>query len=397
MSSVLSQEEIDALLNDTFDNESSQETPDGESMSDMEIDALGELANISMGTAATTLSSLLGKKVDITAPSLIITSLAELREQYPSPYVVVDVNYSSGLEGSNVLVIHTYDAGVMVDLMMGGDGSNPPMELTDLHLSAVSEAMNQMMGSSCTSLSQILNKMINIDPPTLDTFELHEHKLLGSDIGSVVKISFRVIINGLVDSELMQLLPIPFAKKMVSELMGKNDMSHYQPNNKGVENDFTRKSDSHQTSDKGGGYQNQSLTGSVQPVQTNAQQSQGFPNSHGTGPMTQQQPQVVVAPVDFDHFQPAEEKPRGIPNLDLILDVGLQLSVELGRTNKRVKDILDLSIGSILELDKLAGEPVDVLVNGKLLAKGEVVVIDENFGVRVTEIVSPLERVKSLK
>jgi len=231
MSNVLSQEEIDALLNDTFpEGETNEEGTAAvqDLLSDLEKDALGEIANISMGTSATTLSSLLGKKVEITTPQISITTISELRARYPKPYVIVDVLYNEGLMGSNVLIIHTYDAGVIVDLMMGGDGSNPPLDLNDLHLSAISEAMNQMMGSSCTSLSQILNKRIDISPPILDLIKLDQRDILGADDQPIVKISFRVVIQGLVDSEMMQLLPVDFAKNMTSELL-KNTASSDSP------------------------------------------------------------------------------------------------------------------------------------------------------------------------
>ena len=371
MSSILSQEEIDALLRGgtLTESASANEIP-SDTLNDLEKDALGELANISMGSAATTLSSLLGKKVEITTPQITITNLQAIRDNYPKPYVVVDVKYTHGLKGSNVFVIHTYDAGVIVDLMMGGDGNNPPLELTDLHISAVSEAMNQMMGSAATSMSQILNKRIDISPPTLDLIDLREQEIMGGYPDNLVKISFRVVIQGLVDSEMMQILPVPFAKDMVAELLGTNDMSQYHPQKKPVSNEFTKK---------------------AEPI------APPHNTEYKSVPETPSQAHVSVAPVQFAPLSHEINQLHVPSNLDLIMDVSLQLSVELGRTHKKIREILELTSGSIIELDKLAGEPVDILVNGKLLAKGEVVVIDENFGVRVTEIISPIERVKNLQ
>lgn len=376
MSSVLSQEEIDALLNDTFAPESDDNNKmagDNGSIDSIERDALGEIANISMGAAATTLSSLLGKRVEITTPQLMTTTIEELKKKYPKPYVIVDVNYDLGLEGGNLLIIHTYDAGIIVDLMMGGDGSNPPMELNDLHLSAVSEAMNQMMGSSCTSLSQILNKRINISPPSLDLLHLGEGNYFLDDSMEVVCISFRVHIQGLVDSEMMQLIPVKFAKQMVRELLHSNDMTQYQPHKELPVNEFH------------------------QPVSNMAHETYKPVSNNTYEDIPIREKQVAVSNVQFNQLNGTPNSSVTPPNMDLILDVGLQLSVELGRTHKTIKDIIELSVGSVIELDKLAGEPVDVLVNGKLLAKGEVVVIDENFGVRVTEILTPTERVKNLR
>lgn len=371
---MLSQEEINALLNDTFGKTPSDKEANAEdSLSLTEIDTLGEIANISMGSAATALSSLLGQRVEITTPHVSVTSLEDFRRSYDKPMVVVDVNFNKGLKGTNVLIVQPYDAGVIVDLMMGGDGNNPPLELNDLHLSAVSEAMNQMMGASCTSLSQILSKRIDITPPVLDMYDVNEYEFTCADKDNVVMIAFHISIQNLIDSKMIQLLPISFAKNMVDELMRKNGLTE-SPSIKTLfkadeENYINKKPE-------------------TEPVRIPSAMPQA--NAAPAKP-------VAVAPADFNQFTQESVPRAGQPNLELILDVGLQLSVELGRTTKRIKDILELSTGSILELDKLAGEPVDIIVNGKLLAKGEVVVIDENFGVRVTEIASPLERVKNLK
>lgn len=377
MSSVLSQQEIDALLNDTFpEGEQPQERDSSVNkyLSPVEADALGEIANIAMGTSATTLSSLLGKKVEITTPQIESTTIKELRERYPKPYVIVDVDYNEGLEGSNVLIIHTYDAGVIVDLMMGGDGNNPPLELNDLHLSAIAEAMNQMMGSACTSLSQMLEKRIDITPPSLDLLQLDEREILVEEEDAVIKIAFRMVIQGLVDSEMMQLLPVDFAKALIKEVLRKNEL---------------------EASNSEEAHVSQQAQATAQPVAATHTQSVV---QEQVQPMRESfQPQVPVAQANFPEFSPTPTPVNSPPNLNIILDVGLQLSVELGRTNKKVKDILELNTGSIVELDKLSGEPVDVLVNGKPLAKGEVVIIDENFGVRITEILSPTDRVKNLK
>lgn len=370
MNKILSQEEINALLNETLDSsQESNPVPSNadEALNSIEKDALGEIANISMGSAATTLSSLLGKKVDITTPKISITTIEKIREEYPQAYVTVDVNYTDGLEGSNIFIIHTYDAGIIVDLMMGGDGSNPASELTDLHLSAISEAMNQMMGTSATSLSQILSKRIEISAPMLEIARLQQDGVLGKDNINVVKIAFHVVIQDLTDSEMMQILPISFARSMVSELFNKNNLDNYEPEKKAPE----------------------------KKVNTNDNGSNNYA-MNTSAPMASPS-HVEVFPAQFTTFQQEPVASKVPTNLDLLMDIGLQLSVELGRTNKKIREILELSNGSIIELDKLAGEPVDILINGKLLAQGEVVVIDENFGVRVTGIISPAERVKNLK
>lgn len=392
MNNVLSQEEINALLNETF-SETNSETEDSNVddmstdnsiLSDMEKDALGEIANISMGSAATTLSALLGKRVEITTPRIEITTINEVKKNHKEPYVVVDVLYNAGLTGSNIFVLHTQDASVIVDLMMGGEGTEPPLELNELHLSAISEAMNQMMGSSSTSLSQILKRRIDIAPPTLNLFSLEKHDMLEEEDRAIVKISFNVTIQDLVNSELMQLLPVSFAKDMASKLIIDNGMSETPAKVKPTEEKTTAVFEEESVRIP------QEQNASTESYEQTKQVAQ-------TAATENRQERVAVSPVQFEELKPRNGEPASETNLDLILDVGLQLSVELGRTTKKIKDILEFTTGSVFELDKIAGEPVDILINNKLLAKGEVVVIDENFGVRVTEIISRVERVKSLK
>jgi flagellar motor switch protein FliN/FliY len=364
---ILSQAEIDALLkgSDNFEENNNN------IINDVEKDALGEVANISMGTAATTLSTLLGKKVEITTPRVELTSLDRLRQDYPKPYVVVNVKYTSGFKGHNVLIIKISDAAVISDLMMGGTGENPPTELSELHLSAISEAMNQMMGSASTSMATVLDKRIDISPPLLNVINL-QNKIIGLEgegAEPIVKVGFKMVIQGLVDSEIMQLIPYNFAKSMLDELF-----SNYT--NPQIE-------DMPKTDD-------------VFPEPTREEYPQYITDQETELPDDAKEPAVKVQAINFEQLSPQAQASTP-QNLDLILDVPLQVSVELGRTNKTIKEILDFSTGSIIELNKLAGEPVDMLINGKLFAKGEVVVIDENFGVRITDIVSPLERVKNLQ
>jgi flagellar motor switch protein FliN/FliY len=378
---LLSQEEINALLKETAEAEPPFTTAPNtdkplESLEAMEKDVLGELANISMGSAATALSALLGKKTNITTPKISVTTADALKEEYPQAYLTVNVNFTNGLVGLNVLVLHTTDAGVLVDLMMKGDGSNPPEEINELHISAISEAMDQMMNASTSALMQILNKPIEISPPVVNVQNFGKDKFFESgDYNDLVKISFALTIEGLVDSEMLQIIPISFAKQMVSELCNPTDVNAEQleANN---ETDINHYAATNSETESNVMENSATLQNTVQ-------------NKHK---------QVEVTPVQFPAFaEKSASREEMSPNLDLIMDISLQLSVELGRTTKKIKEVLKLTNGSIVELDKLAGEPVDILVNGRLLAKGEVIIIDENFGVRVTEILSPSERIKSLK
>jgi len=349
----------------------------------MERDALGEIGNISMGGAATTLSVLLGRKVSITTPTVSVSNLRTLKEKYPLPFLVVEVGYSIGIEGNNVLCIQARDAAIIADLMMGNDGTNPEEELTEIHMSAVSESMNQMMGSVATSLSSMFNKKVDITPPvvTLVDFGTEEvvSKLLDK-VDPIIQASFRMEVDGLIDSEIMQLLPLDVAKDMVNALMNQQ----VDVDNEEEEMALAAASPPPSAAPE---------PPAAAPAAAAAPANYGY----GAPPM---QPHVASnVPVQSAQFTPLSTVPVQVndANIGLILDVPLQVNVELGRTKKSIKDILDLTKGSIVELDKLAGEPVDIMVNGKYLAKGEVVVIDENFGVRITEIVSPLERAARLQ
>lgn len=417
----LSQEEIDALLRQSSDD-SSASSFNGppkveEYLSPLEQDALGEIGNITFGSAATALSTLLGKKVDITTPKVSIIGKEELEEQFPRPHVAVHVNYVDGFDGINLLVIKTRDAQVIADLMMGGDGTGGDENLSEIHISAVQEAMNQMMGSSATSMSTIFNRFVNISPPGIDILNLSkgEGKLPDEDV--FIKISFRLAIGDLIDSNIMQLLPVPFAKEMVSILMGGDSDSSMEaataaqaPSPVPAQETHTPPPAAPSPMYEQPMYQQQQPV-YEQPMYQQPPMGQPMyppqqPMYPPQQPMYQQPPaayggmpnrNVNVQPVQFGNLQSGSMAHADDTNLNLLLDIPLKVTVELGRTHKVIKDILELSQGSIIELDKLAGEPVDILVNNKLIAKGEVVVIDENFGVRVTDIVNQWERIQKLQ
>ncbi|QUH20827.1 flagellar motor switch phosphatase FliY [Alkaliphilus sp. B6464] len=380
MSDMLSQEEIDALLTGT-DTPSSNESSIG--FTEEEKDAIGEIGNISMGTAATTLSTLLGQKVTITTPKVEVLTLEQLSKEYPLPFVAVDVKYKEGLEGTNLLILKEQDVSIITDLMMGGSGNVQSGELTELHLSAIGEAMNQMVGSSSTSLSEMLGKKIDISPPDAFILNLSIDNLLKhfSDYtDSVVKIAFRMVIGELIDSEIMQLMPIDFAKEIVKGLF--NDMTDTSNNTTSSAKENLKSDISIQTKSANlGEIRN---TESAYTYETNSYNNDKRIN--------QANEKVNIRPVQFQSFDESSIK-AGMPeNISLIQDVPLKITVELGRTVKKISEILEFGPGTIIELDKLVGEPLDILVNGQYVAKGEVVVIDENYGIRVTDIVNPVKR-----
>ncbi|WP_249414024.1 flagellar motor switch phosphatase FliY [Alteribacter keqinensis] len=395
---MLSQEEINALLNgmnEPDDESKSKALYTEDYLSGIEQDALGEIGNISFGSAATALSTLLNEKVDITTPKVSIVRKEELDQEFPHPHVAIHVKYTTGFEGVNLMVIKTTDAAIIADLMLGGDGRNPDENLSEMHISAVQEAMNQMMGSASTSMSTIFNKKVDISPPGIDLLDVSEnkgiHKLPDGD--ALAKISFDLKVGDLIDSRLMQLVSITFAKEMVEELMN--------PGKSGGEVAAAREDDTKLNEQKGSGDKHREpVKETSEPVTQNVYDSynqiEELPH-FSSGNVNERS--ANVAPAAFSDFETEER--RGpvteVKNLDMLLDIPLEVTVELGRTRRSIKDILELSQGSIIELDKLAGEPVDVLVNQKLIAKGEVVVIDENFGVRVTDIVSQHDRINKLR
>ena len=480
MDGMLSQDEINALLqgmdlSDTADSGASPETPqdsssaentdnayvkdvaptvgDEEELTDVEKDAIGEVANISMGSSATTLYSLVNRKVNITTPVVTLATWKTLLDSYEKPCVFIQIKYTKGLDGTNILVLKEHDVKVITDLMMGGDGTNTEGELGELHLSAISEAMNQMMGAAATSLSTLLQTVIDISPPESSLFDLTEVKD-GKEIspflgGTFVKISFRMQIDDLVDSTIMQLYPIDFARKLVETFintqmanidevtekkpeqpendttaqipapgtdnqtqmnntnlngmnqmgnMGMNDMN--QMNNMGM-NGMNQMGSMgmngmNQMGNMGMNGMNQmgsmgmngmNQMGNMGMNGMNQMGNMGMNSMNQMGMMGMPGQNVNVQPAQFQSFSNDNMGTTGQENIGLIKDVPLEVTVELGRTTKSISDILDFSPGTIIELDRIAGEPIDVLVNGKFVAKGEVVVIEESFGVRITEII----------
>lgn len=417
MDGMLSQDEINALLSglDPSELSSGASAPatdkvvpepftignaasDGQTLDDVEKDAVGEVANISMGSSATTLYSLVNRKVNITTPVVSMCTWENVIESYEKPCVFIQIHYTAGLDGSNILVLREHDVKVITDLMMGGDGSNTDGELGELHLSAISEAMNQMMGASATSLSTMLGTMIDISPPEATLLDLRDIKN-GSDVsaflgGSFVKISFTMQIGDLVDSTIMQLYPIEFAKKLVDTFMAQSMGGGSEPEPAPAPTPAptpapapaptpmpTMSTDTSQ------------MSGGMPMMDPSAM---GMNMGMGQMPMNMGMPMmgmpqvanpINVQPAQFQTFSAEYVAQQAHENIGLIMDVPLNVTVELGRTSKSISEILDFSPGTIIELDKIAGEPIDVLVNGKFVAKGEVVVIEESFAVRVTEII----------
>ncbi len=411
MDGMLSQEEINALLNGVMDdtadsgaapaedNAAALDMNRGDILSDVEKDAIGEISNISMGTAATTLNALVGQPVSITTPTVAYSTWGDMAADFKArPCVALQLGYKEGLDGENVLILKDRDVMVITDLMMGGDGTHTDGELGELQLSAISEAMNQMMGSSSTSLSSMINKKVDILPPKATLVDFNDDiALTGSafQMTEFVKVSFQMTIGDLVNSEIMQLYPLDFAKKLYDMFMegalGGSDSSSStpqpepQPAPQPAASAAPPPAASMPSMGEGQGM------GQIPPGYGAPYQMPGYgmPPYGMPYPYPQQpapQPNVNVQPAQFQGFASNVSPVQQKENIDLIMDVPLDVKVELGRTSKSIKDVLEFAPGTVIELNKIAGEPVDVLVNGKYVAKGEVVVLEENFAVRITEI-----------
>lgn len=389
----LSQEEINSLLNGGLtDNEvENNESEDNEELlSDIEKDLLGEVGNISMGSASTALYQLLNQKVNITTPVVSITTIKEIKEKFDVPNIILDVEYVEGISGRNMLMMKTSDAAVIANCMMGGDGIVENPQLSELEISAVQEAMNQMIGSAATSMATMFGRRVDISPPQSMLWDDKEQNLSSNieEEEKVVRISFTLEVGEILKSNIMQILPLDTAKKIVNMMMGEEEA---EIETVAAAPEVTMSAPAPVTPPPAA----QVTTAPAAPVVQNIQEPT-YKEPVYEAPTPAPRPQVEVQKANFTSLG-VENARKSHDNIDLILDVSLEVSVVLGRTKKRIKDILSLGNGSLIELDKLADEPVEVLVNGKVIAEGEVVVVDENFGVRINNIVSGTDRIKSLR
>lgn len=379
----LSPEEIEMLLSKGFIEKENGNNGELDDLSEMERDALGEVGNISVGRAATTLSTLLNQKVEITTPTVSMID-RDIPDEPLASGVAVRVTFTSGFSGINVLILKKSDVAAIADMMLGGDGTSPAEEMDEIHLSAVQEAMNQMIGSAASSMSTFFNKRVDISPPTIHLPEDSYVEVLDelSNQTKFARVSFQLKVGDIIDSTLTQLIPIDFAKDLVKELFSRlEEGEHNGPESANAgENAAAEKSEKYQS----------------EKTEKDSSQHMGDRNKSDLHPETESSnPNVQRA--NFSDF--SDENINGFEtnNLDVLFDIPLQVTVELGRTSRSVKEILELGAGSIIELDKLAGEPVDILINNRPIAKGEVVVIDENFGVRVTNILNKRNRLERLR
>ena len=348
-----------------------------------QIDIIGEINNVSMGSAATALSNIMGKKVTITSPRVEAGSRETIEKLQQIPSVGVLISYTSGVVGTDFLVLRQSDAEEIVKVLMGGEVPGEE-DFGELHISAIGEVMNQMMGSAATALSGFIGKSVNISPPSafILTDENKQEKLnfLYDSIDELVFVKFLFRVEDMFESELYVIMTRKFSIEMVNAMLISMGLTASEP-------------------------------ASPQPVPPQPVPPQPVPSQPAppqpaySQPMSQpvinrtpadqaaaslQAAPTIVRPAILPSFEPQTPPMNSDEeaNFGLIQNVPLELSVEVGRARKLVREVIDFSVGSIIELDKQAGDPVDIIVNGQLIAHGEVVVIDESFGVRVTEIIN---------
>lgn len=399
----------------------------------MELDAIGELMNISLGSSATAVSNMLDHRVDITTPKVQVVSVEDFSIGELEPAIGSEIKYVSGLEGSNIMLLKRSDVKTIVDILMGSETPDDEFELNELTISAVCEVMNQMMGAASTALSDFLGYPVNISTPqsfALDDIEQFKKDHFPADSGNLVVVRFMLGIENVLKSEFVNVMSVDLAR----ELLAGFEMNFGAPEEKSKTEAAPASAQETQSAPSAPAQE----APAAQPVPAqeapaaqgsgtvlsqaeierllaaNGAPAPGQPATQEPVPQTvptaqpapaQPAPAVPAQPVYVPEPKVINSKPVQFPELDLgerlgkeqadnlemIMSVPLEISVEIGRTRRKVEDILALSKGSLVVLDKLAGDQVDLFVNGLCVARGDVVVIDDNFGVRITEVLKHAE------
>lgn len=384
--------------------ESNQE----ELMSPMEIDSIGEIMNISLGSSATTVSTLLEQRVNITTPQVRVVTAQDFEFKGLEPAVAVEINYVSGLSGRNVMVLKESDVQVIVGLLLQTDYSDQEFVLDEMSLGAICEVMNQMMGASSTALSQLLNRPINISPPSSFKIENPDQfkKMYFEDQEPIVAVRFNLMIGDLTNSEFISIMSLDLAKELISSL-GIDATAQPEP----------EPAPAPIPAPAAPAPVPQPVAQPVAPPMPAPSIPQPAPQPTYQAPVAAPQyaPPAPSSVIHADNvrmeapvyevrgasYQNFDEQDNVLTsdqsnNLNMIMSVPLEVTVEIGSTKRKIKEILEFTAGTILELDKQAGSQVDIFVNGKQIAKGDVVVVDDYYGVRITEISSNSEIMKLL-
>ena len=384
-----------------------------ENLNPIEIDAIGEIINISLGASATAVATMLDRRVDITTPNVKVVTFEEFEFKRLEPAIGVEITYTHGLSGNNVMIIKKMDVKTIVGLLMGSEIPDEEFEMNELYVSAICEVMNQMMGASATAMSEFIGETVNITTPT--SFEIENSDQFKSKYfepnNNFVSIEFSLSIEGSIKCEFVNLMPIPLVKMLVSRMIPDQSLLQDAEVSQPVQEAAPAAP------------QMETPPAAVQPQEPSPQpqyEQPAAPQATPAAPQYEQpaQPQYAAPqapPVQPQYEQPVAPPPPAAPvpnrvidvkpipaesfsgkdalreapkdNLELLMDVPLEISVEIGRTRKLVKEIVEFTQGSLIVLDKLAGDQVEIYANERCIARGDVVVVNDNFGVRITEIV----------
>lgn len=384
-----------------------------ENLNPIEIDAIGEIINISLGASATAVATMLDRRVDITTPNVKVVTFEEFEFKRLEPAIGVEITYTHGLSGNNVMIIKKMDVKTIVGLLMGSEIPDEEFEMNELYVSAICEVMNQMMGASATAMSEFIGETVNITTPT--SFEIENSDQFKAKYfepnNNFVSIEFSLSIEGSIKCEFVNLMPIPLVKMLVSRMIPDQSLLQEAEVSQPVQEAAPAAP------------QMETPPAAVQPQEPAPQpqyEQPAAPQATPAAPQYEQPAQPQYAAPQAPPAQPQYEQPVAPPtpaapvpnrvidvkpipaesfsgkdalreapkdNLELLMDVPLEISVEIGRTRKLVKEIVEFTQGSLIVLDKLAGDQVEIYANERCIARGDVVVVNDNFGVRITEIV----------
>lgn len=363
---------------------------DNQLFSPMEMDGIGEILNISLGSSATAMSDMLGRKVIITTPTVRLREYDEFEFKEVEPAVGVEITYVTGLDGNNLMLLKKDDVRKILEILMYTEIDPDTFELDELSLSAVCELMNQMMGASATALADVVGRMVNISTPVafeVENVDEFKQKYFKSD-EPMVEVYFNIEIEDTFSSRFITMLSIELCKDLIASF----SFIHGEEGGETVDTpaaEVPAPAPEPQPAPAAP----QAAAPAPQPAPIPAPPPQPAPQMYAQ-PQYNMDPRLInVQPIAQNYEVTAAEAGT---NLNLIMKVPLQVSVEIGRTKKLVKEILEFGQGSLIVLDKLAGDQVDVYVNGQCIAKGDVVVVDDNFGVKITEVIQKADIINSL-
>lgn len=398
MSDVISQEEINALLESNLNQEEKPKkskrgrkkaSPKEETseikintdeqeelivLTELERDIIGEVGNISMGSASTALSDMIGKKVSITTPVVSVTTLKKMRESFEIPNVAVEITYVTGIAGKNVLCMKVTDAAIIANLMMGGNGEICSQVLSEIEESAVSEAMNQMIGSAATSMATMFSRKVDISPPKSKVWDSTTSNMSDNieEEEAIIQVAFRLQIENLIDSIIMQVLSLETVKKIADIMTGNETVEEPQKVSESSDIIIESKQDSVEK------IKNQAFIKEETAAKEKTESNNIYSSVSETESLSDK-----MQKVEFKSFSETNYVSK---NTSPIFDVPLNIQVVLGNAERTIKEIMNFGKGTLLELNQAAGQPIELHVNGKVIAYGEVVVVDGNLAVNIIDV-----------